>query len=59
VYIAGYGGQMAAIDARRGIRRWDIDIASTETPWVAGDFIYLLTTRGEVVALLRADGRIR
>ena len=43
VYIAGYGGQMAAIDARRGIRHWDIDIASTETPWVAGDFIYLLT----------------
>ena len=50
VYIAGYGGQMAAIDVRRGIRRWDIDIASTETPWVAGDFIYVLTTRGEVVA---------
>jgi outer membrane protein assembly factor BamB len=59
VYVAGYGGQMAAIDARRGIRRWDIDIASTETPWVAGDFIYMLTTRGEVVCLLRANGRIR
>jgi outer membrane protein assembly factor BamB len=59
VYVAGYGGQMAAIEARRGIRRWDIDIASTETPWVAGDFIYMLTTRGEVVCLLRANGRIR
>jgi outer membrane protein assembly factor BamB len=59
VYVAGYGGQMAAIDARRGIRRWDIDVASTETPWLAGDFIYVLTTRGEVVCLLRANGRIR
>ena len=59
VYVAGYGGQMAAIDARRGGRRWDIDIASTETPWVAGDFIYMLTTRGEVVCLLRDNGRIR
>ena len=39
--------------------RWDIDLASTETPWLAGDFIYLLTTRGEVVCLLRANGRIR
>jgi outer membrane protein assembly factor BamB len=59
VYVAGYGGQMAAIDARRGIRRWDIDVASTETPWLAGDFIYVLTTRGEVVCLLRDNGRIR
>jgi outer membrane protein assembly factor BamB len=59
VYVAGYGGQMAAIDARRGIRRWDLDIASTETPWLAGDFIYVLTTRGEVICLLRDNGRIR
>ena len=40
VYVAGYGGQMAAIDARRGIRRWDIDIASTETP-VGGRRLHL------------------
>jgi outer membrane protein assembly factor BamB len=59
VYVAGYGGQMAAIDARRGIRAWDIDIASSDTPWLAGDFLYVLTTRGEVVALLRANGRVR
>jgi outer membrane protein assembly factor BamB len=59
VYVASYGGQMAAIDARRGIRTWDIDIASTDTPWLAGDFIYVLTTRGEVVCLLRSNGRVR
>ena len=34
-------------------------VASTETPWVAGDFIFVLTTRGEVVCLRRDDGRIR
>ena len=59
VYVAGYGGQMAAIDARRGIRRWDLDVASTETPWLAGDFLYVLTTRGEVICLLRSNGRVR
>jgi outer membrane protein assembly factor BamB len=59
VYVAGYGGQMAAIDARRGIRAWDIDVASTDTPWLAGDFLYVLTTRGEVLCLLRSNGRVR
>jgi outer membrane protein assembly factor BamB len=50
---------MAALDLRRGVRAWDLDIASTETPWLAGDFLYLLTTRGEVVCLLKDNGRIR
>jgi outer membrane protein assembly factor BamB len=59
VYVASYGGQTAAIDLLRGIRVWDIDVASTETPWLAGDFIYLLSTRGEVVCLLRENGRVR
>jgi outer membrane protein assembly factor BamB len=59
VYVAGYGGQMAAIDARRGIRAWDIDVASSDTPWLAGDFLYVLTTRGEVICVLRSNGRVR
>jgi outer membrane protein assembly factor BamB len=59
VYVAGYGGQMAGIDLRRGVRTWDLDLGSTQSPWVAGDFIYALTTRSEVVCLLRENGRIR
>ena len=59
LYVAGYGGQMAAIALRRGVRVWDLDLGSTQAPWVAGDFIYALTTRGEVVCLLRENGRIR
>ena len=30
-----------------------------ETPWVAGDFIFLVTTQAEVVCLARKSGRIR
>jgi outer membrane protein assembly factor BamB len=59
VYVTGYGGQMAAIELRRGVRVWDLDLGSTQAPWLAGDFIYLLTTRDEVVCLLRENGRIR
>jgi outer membrane protein assembly factor BamB len=59
VYVAGYGGQMAAIELLRGVRVWDLDLGSTQAPWVAGDFIYALTTRDEVVCLLRENGRIR
>lgn len=59
VYVAGHGGETAALDLRRGVRAWDIDLASTETPWVAGDYVYVLSTRNEVVCLLRENGRVR
>jgi outer membrane protein assembly factor BamB len=59
VYVTSYGGEMVAIDLRRGLRAWDVELASTQTPWLAGDFIYVLTTRGEVVCLLRDNGRVR
>ncbi len=59
VYVAGYGGQMAAIQLRRGVRTWDLDVGSTQAPWLAGDFIYVLTIRSEIVCLLRDNGGIR
>lgn len=59
VYIGGRGGQVAAIDIRRGVRAWDADLTAVDTPWLAGDFIYLLTERNEVVCLARSNGRIR
>jgi outer membrane protein assembly factor BamB len=59
VLVAGQGGQMAALDLRRGTRAWDLELAATQTPWVAGDFVYVLTTRNEVVCLLRGSGQVR
>ncbi len=59
VYVGGRGGQVAAIDMRRGLRAWDADLTAIDTPWIAGDFMYLLTERSEAVCLTRRDGRIR
>jgi outer membrane protein assembly factor BamB len=59
VYVVGHGGEMAVIDLFRGIRIWDLDLTATETPWVAGDFVFVLTERGEVAALLRQGGHVR
>lgn len=59
VYVGGRGGQVAAIDMRRGVRAWDADLAAVDTPWIAGDFLYLLTERNELVCLVRKNGRIR
>ena len=58
-FVASHSGRMVAIDLRSGIRAWEQDIGSIQTPWVAGDFVFVLTTNNEVVALTRRTGRIR
>lgn len=59
VLVAGASGEMAAFDLERGDRLWATEVTSTQTPWVAGDFIYALTERNELVCLLRQGGRVR
>ena len=59
VYAVGLGGLMLALDLRSGRRLWERDVASGESPWVAGDWIFLLDTRQQLAALSAADGRVR
>ncbi|HVJ31522.1 MAG TPA: PQQ-binding-like beta-propeller repeat protein [Terriglobia bacterium] len=53
------GGVMTAINVKRGGRLWDASIGGTQSPWVAGDFVYVLTSQSEVICLQRQDGRIK
>jgi outer membrane protein assembly factor BamB len=59
VIVAGNGGEMGAFDLASGARSWNLDVTSRHTPWIAGDFIYVLTDRNEVVAIARQGGLVR
>jgi outer membrane protein assembly factor BamB len=59
VIVAGNGGEMGAFEIGTGTRSWNLDITSRHTPWVAGDFVYVLTERNEVIAVVRQGGLVR
>ena len=59
VYAISHSGRMAAIDLRTGTRIWDKAIGGVDMPWVAGEFIYLLTNESQLVCLTRRGGRVR
>lgn len=59
VYAISHAGRMVAIDLRTGERLWDQDLAGVQTPWVVGDFIFLITVDNQLVCLSRREGRIR
>jgi outer membrane protein assembly factor BamB len=59
VYAASHSGRLAAIDLRSGERAWAHDIGSDYGPWLAGDYLYLLTTDETLLCLNRDGGKVR
>ena len=53
-----HGGRFSAVDIRTGRPVWEASIASLQMPWVAGDYIYLVSVDGELVCVSRNDGAI-
>lgn len=58
VYVISHGGRFAAIDIRSGSPVWELSIAGLQTPWVAGDYIFVVSVEGELVCVSRNDGGI-
>jgi outer membrane protein assembly factor BamB len=50
---------MVSIVLSSGIRVWDQRISGTQTPWVAGDVLFAVTTDNDLVCLSARDGRVR
>jgi outer membrane protein assembly factor BamB len=59
VYAIGHGGRLAALELATGQRAWERNFAGVSTPWVAGEFIFVVTIEGEVVCLTRSEGKVR
>lgn len=59
VYALGQGGRMAAYELVSGQRIWELNLAGISTPAVAGDWVFTLDDRGEILAIARSSGRVR
>ena len=59
VFATSHSGRTQAIDLRTGERVWTQQIGSVHEPWVAGDYVYLLSNDNELLCLTRNDGKVR
>jgi outer membrane protein assembly factor BamB len=59
VIAISHSGVMAAIRLSTGDRAWSRDIGGVQTPWVAGDYIYVLTSDNELLCITRSDGKVK
>lgn len=59
VYAVGQGGRMVAVELNTGQRIWEINIAGISTPWVAGEWIFVVNDQAQLLALARSTGKIK
>jgi outer membrane protein assembly factor BamB len=59
VYAIGQGGRMVALELVTGQRVWEINTAGIATPWVAGDWVFVVTDQAQLLCIARATGKVR
>ena len=59
VIAVGQGGRMVSLELNSGQRQWELNIAGISTPWVAGEWVYVVTDDAKLLAVARSNGKIR
>jgi outer membrane protein assembly factor BamB len=59
VYAVGQGGRMVALQLDTGQRLWEQNFAGISTPWVAGEWLFVVTDDARLICLARSTGKAR
>ena len=59
VIAVGQGGRMVAIDLLSGQRQWELNLAGISTPWVAGEWVFVVTDDSKLIAIARRNGKVK
>ena len=59
VIAIGQGGRMVALELTTGQRMWEVNISGISTPWIAGEWIFVVTADAKLLCLSRSTGRVR
>lgn len=59
VYAVSHDGILSSVDLYSGSRLWSQDISSVNTPWIAGNFLFIITTDYDLICVQAQDGKIK
>ena len=59
VYAVGQGGRMVALELGSGRRQWEQNLAGISTPWLAGEWLFVVTDDARLICLSGASGKAR
>jgi outer membrane protein assembly factor BamB len=59
VFVGSLGGIVLSLDLPTGRRLWEKDFATDQTSWVAGDWVFQLSTDQRLAALSATTGQVK
>lgn len=59
VFALGQGGRMAAYELVTGQRIWELNVAGISTPYIAGEWVFVLTDDAKLLCIARPTGKVR
>lgn len=59
IFAISFSGRLVAIEERTGTRVWQREISGSQTPWLAGNHLFVLSSENQLIALGREKGAIR
>ena len=57
VFGIAHAGRLGAFKLSDGSEVWSQEIAGSQTPWVAGDYVFVLSNRATMAAVAKRNGR--
>lgn len=58
VYAVSLGGLLVAVDLPSGRRLWEREVASEDSVWAAGAWLFIVSLEQRMAAVYRDDGRV-
>jgi outer membrane protein assembly factor BamB len=59
VFAVGQGGRMVSLELVTGQRLWEINVAGISTPWIAGEWLFVVTDEAKLLCISRTNGKVR
>ena len=59
VFAIGQGGRMVSLELVTGQRLWEINVAGISTPWIAGEWLFVIDDQARLLCIARATGKVR
>ena len=59
VFAVSQSGVIVGLNLSTGDRVWSKDVGGIQTPWVAGDYVYMVSNSSQLICLTRKEGKVR
>lgn len=59
VFAIGQGGRMVSMDLVTGQRLWELSLAGVATPWLAGEWLFVVDDEARLLCVSRTTGKVR